>query len=142
MELAEKLERIKELEAELHEQLHAHYVEVQKVHGDSAMMYDKGGESAFIVIGFNHPVNPALLPEDVDSNDKLAAIGAVSSLIAPYVTPDANGVIGVTEALPHGIQAVAASALLGSIQQGALMDTMGNAQQLVIKNTHNKRSLQ
>ena len=120
------------LDHTLHGQLHYYYIEVAKLKQSEHMMYDPQGNTAFITIAFNRPVNPDLLPDDASSSDLSVALASASSAIMPDVEGDEHGVIGAAETVPHGVQAVAAAMLLASLQ-GAMVDIMSAAQRLVLK---------
>jgi hypothetical protein len=119
------------LDETLAAQLHHYYKEVAKIKGE-AMMYDPQGNTAFITIAFNHPVNPDLLPDDASSSDLSVALASASSAIMPDIHANEHGIIGAAETVPHGVQAVAAAMLLSSLQ-GAMVQVMSAAQQLVLK---------
>ena len=122
------------LDETLFTQLHHYFTQVQKMRSVD-MMYDAGGKSAFVIIGFNHPTDPKVLGDDATANDKAVAIGSVAIACMPEVQahPETQ-TIGPHETICHGVQAVAASMLLSSMQKGAVYECMGMAQKVIMKN--------
>ncbi len=121
------------LDETLHAQLHHYFSEVNKLRGPD-VMYDPTGKSAFVVVGFNHPLDSAILGDKATDDDKAVAIGSVAIACMPEVKPHPeNQTIGPHETIPHGVQAVAATMLLSAMQKGAAYECMGMAQSVILK---------
>ena len=132
----EQLCQLQALDEALYAQLDHHFTQVKAIknqHG-ADMVYDPTGPSAFVIVGFNHPVSLDGVPEGVTADDMAVAIASVSIACMPEVHADpVTNTIGPAEAAPHGVQAVAAGMLLSSLQQGAVYETMAMAQSEIIR---------
>lgn len=135
-----RLDLLKEQEGIIHAQLHEYYTNCAKINAPD-MMYDESGATSFVVVAFNRVQSADLLPEDAEEIDKLAAVACATNMVAPDVTANEQGSVGPDETIPVGVHAAAASILLSSIQNGAVVACMKQAQGLVLGYHHTKKKL-
>ena len=128
----ERLDRLREQEKIIHTQLHEYYINCRKINGPD-MMYDEAGATSFVIIAFNRVVSDDLLPKDAEPMDRLAAVACATNMVSPDVTANERGSVGPDETISVGVHAAAASILLASIQGGAVVACMKQAQSMVLQ---------
>ena len=97
------------------------------------MMFDPKGKRAFVLVAFNHLTDPDLLPADASSDDKLAAVSAVTLTLMPYAKAKEDGIMSDDVVVKHGVQAVAASLLTSILQQSGITSVLQMAQAKVLQ---------
>lgn len=125
------IELMKGLEHNLFDQLNATFDRYKVLNPD--MMYDPAGLRSYVVVGFNHPTDAALLPEDASPADLKAALSTVTLTAMPYIDSEPNQPLSQALVVNHGVHAVAGSMLASILTQQAIPHVMALAQQAVLE---------
>lgn len=118
----------------LHEQLIEYFWKTHNLTGNPKM-FDPEGEFAFVVIGFNRFSRLDLLPEGSTADDLKLGVASMSAAIMPALqSSDPSGKITTEETIAHGVQAVSAAMLLGTlIGNETVVDIMARAQSAMLR---------